>query len=140
MPDFPTTPVDGDRHVIATSTWEYYSSTDRWEIQDTSGVPQSVSTLLETLTWSAGDATVTSSPIVYSDYSEIIITYAGIAAFSSAAITKFLVKNSPTGTNNEIRVYGVFDNESGLNANSIVVGCVPFTVFQGTITLDVSSK
>ena len=37
MPDFPTTPVNGDTHVIATSTWEYYSSTDRWEIQDTSG-------------------------------------------------------------------------------------------------------
>jgi hypothetical protein len=37
MPDFPTTPVDGDTHVIATSTWEYYSSTDRWEIQDTTG-------------------------------------------------------------------------------------------------------
>jgi len=35
MPDFPTTPVDGDTHVIATSTWEYYSSTDRWEIKNT---------------------------------------------------------------------------------------------------------
>lgn len=121
MPDFPTTPVDGDTHVIATSTWEYYSSTDRWEIQDTSGVPQSVSTLLETLTWTAGDATVTSSPIVYSDYSEIIITYAGIAAFSNAAITKFLVKNSPTGTNNEIRVYGVGDHMSPLSGTSTIL-------------------
>ena len=94
MPDFPTTPVDGDRHVIATSTWEYYSSTDRWEIQDTSGVPQSVSTLLETLTWSAGDATVTSSPIVYSNYVTLIITYTNVA--SNASVTTFEMRK-PAG-------------------------------------------
>ena len=94
MPDFPTTPVDGDTHVIATSTWEYYSSTDRWEIQDTSGVPQSVSTLLETLTWSAGDATVTSSPIVYSDYNTLIITYVNVV--SDASVTTFEMRK-PTG-------------------------------------------
>jgi len=94
MPDFPTTPVDGDRHVIATSTWEYYSSTDRWEIQDTSGVPQSVSTLLETLTWSAGDATVTSGPIVYSNYVTLIITYTNVA--SNASVTTFEMRK-PTG-------------------------------------------
>jgi len=121
MPDFPTTPVDGDTHVIATSTWKYYSSTDRWEIEDTSGVPQSVSTLLETLTWTAGDATVTSSPIVYSDYSTIIITYAGIHAFSSGAITAFQVKNSPTGTANEIRVYGVGDHQLTMAGTSTIL-------------------
>jgi len=121
MPDFPTTPVDGDTHVIATSTWKYYSSTDRWEIEDTSGVPQSVSTLLETLTWTAGDATVTSSPIVYSDYSTITITYAGIHAFSSGAITAFQVKNSPTGTANEIRSYGVGDHLSQMSGTSNIL-------------------
>ena len=121
MPDFPTTPVDGDTHVIATSTWKYYSSTDRWEIEDTSGVPQSVSTLLETLTWTAGDATVTSSPIVYSDYSTITITYAGIHAFSSSAITAFQVKNSPTGTANEIRSYGVGDHQSQMSGTSTIL-------------------
>ena len=94
MPDFPTTPVDGDTHVIATSTWKYYSSTDRWEIEDTSGVPQSVSTLLETLTWSAGDATVTSNPIVYSDYSTLIITYTNVV--SNASVTTFEMRK-PTG-------------------------------------------
>jgi hypothetical protein len=121
MPDFPTTPVDGDTHVIATSTWKYYSTTDRWEIEDTSGVPQSVSTLLETLTWTAGDATVTSSPIVYSDYSTITITYAGIHAFSSSAITAFQVKNSPTGTANEIRSYGVGDHQSQMSGTSTIL-------------------
>jgi hypothetical protein len=94
MPDFPTTPVDGDTHVIATSTWKYYSSTDRWEIEDTSGVPQSVSTLLETLTWSAGDATVTSSPIVYSNYVTLIITYTNVS--SNASVTTFEMRK-PTG-------------------------------------------
>ena len=87
MPDFPTTPVDGDTHVIATSTWKYYSSTDRWEIEDTSGVPQTVSTLLQTLTWTAGDATVTSNPIVYSDYTTLIITYVNVV--SDASVTTF---------------------------------------------------
>ena len=94
MADFPTTPVNGDTHVIATSTWEYYSSTDRWEIQDTSGVPQSVSTLLETLTWTAGDATVTSNPIVYSDYNTLIITYGNVV--SDASVTTFEMRK-PTG-------------------------------------------
>ena len=121
MPDFPTTPVDGDTHVIASSTWKYYIATDRWEIEDTSGVPQSVSTLLETLTWTAGDATVTSSPIVYSDYSTITITYAGIHAFSSGAITAFQVKNSPTGTANEIRSYGVGDHLSQMSGTSTIL-------------------
>ena len=94
MPDFPTTPVNGDTHVIATSTWEYYSSTDRWEIQDTSHIPQYVSTLLETLTWSAGAATVTSSPIVYSNYVTLIITYTNVA--SNASVTTFEMRK-PTG-------------------------------------------
>ena len=87
MPDFPTTPVDGDTHVIATSTWKYYSSTDRWEIEDTSGVPQTVSTLLQTLTWSAGDNNIVSNPIVYSDYTTLIITYANVV--SDASVTTF---------------------------------------------------
>jgi len=94
MPDFPTTPVDGDTHVIATSTWKYYSSTDRWEIEDTSGVPQSVSTLLETLTWTAGDFAVTSNPIVYSDYTTLIITYTNVV--SNASVTTFEMRK-PTG-------------------------------------------
>ena len=94
MPDFPSTPVNGDTHVIATSTWEYYSSTDRWEIQDTSHIPQYVSTLLETLTWSAGAATVTSSPIVYSNYVTLIITYTNVA--SNASVTTFEMRK-PTG-------------------------------------------
>lgn len=119
MPDFPTTPVDGDTHVIATSTWKYYSSTDRWEIEDTSGVPQSVSTLLETLTWTAGDATVTSSPIVYSDYSTIIITYAGIV--SDTADTSFQVKNAMAGTANEIRVYNAGDGILSMAGTSTIL-------------------
>ena len=55
---------------------------------------QSETTLLETLTWSAGDATVTSSPIVYSDYTTLIITYTGVS--SNASVTTFEMRK-PTG-------------------------------------------
>jgi hypothetical protein len=111
MPDFPSTPVNGDTHVIATSTWEYYSSTDRWEIQDTSGVPQQATTLLYTLTPSAGDVTVESGSINYSDFTTIIVTYTGIA--SDTADTQFQFAKSiseiHTSSAAEPRIYTAGD-------------------------------
>ena len=105
MTDFPTTPANGDTHVIATSTWEYYASTDRWEIKDTSGSAYYVDTVIDTLTWSAGTTSVTSVPIVYSDYITVTVTYTAVSG--DTAVTEFqmsksagnyIVVNFPHGT------------------------------------------
>ena len=105
MTDFPTTPANGDTHVIATSTWEYYASTDRWEIKDTSGSAYYVDTVIDTLTWSAGTTSVTSVPIVYSDYITVTVTYTAVTG--DTAVTEFqmsksagnyIVVNFPHGT------------------------------------------
>lgn len=123
MADFPTTPVNGDTHVIATSTWEYYSSTDRWEIQDTSGVPQQATTLLYTLTPSAGDVTVESGSINYSDYTTIIVTYAGIA--SDTADTQFQFAKSiseiHTSSAAEPRIYTAGDGTLVMSGTTTIL-------------------
>jgi len=97
MADFPTNPVNGDTHVIASSTWEYYLSTDRWEIQDTSGVPQTVNTLLQTITWSAGDNNVVSNPIIYSNYASLIITYVNVLGNTSNSSFKMCKPHQVVG-------------------------------------------
>ena len=80
------------------------------------GVATSETTLLETLTWSAGDATVTSSPIVYSDYTTLIITYTGVA--SNASVTTFEMRN-PTGLITP-RNYQSGEGELPMNGTQII--------------------